>query len=154
MNPSELPYFAYGSNMSSRVMTARIPQARRAGIAELAGYRISFRLPSQRWGQRAAGIEADPAGSVWGVLWEIDESWWAVLDGYEGAYVRMTVEVTAHTAAGTGMRRAATYRVRGDRAATDEGPPAPAYLAAMLAGAREAGLPAAHINRLQHRRAR
>jgi gamma-glutamylcyclotransferase (GGCT)/AIG2-like uncharacterized protein YtfP len=149
MSPAELLYFAYGSNMASRVMTARIATARRVGIAELVGYRISFHLPSQRWGHRAAGIEPDPAGSVWGVLWEIDDASWDVLDEYERAYVRTMVEVTEHTTDGTVVRPVATYLVREDRAAPDDEPPAPEYLAAMLAGARETGLPGAYVDRLR-----
>ena len=37
-----LTYFAYGSNMSLRRLTARVPSASRIGIARLTGFRLAF----------------------------------------------------------------------------------------------------------------
>ena len=89
-------YFAYGSNLDFAQMKGRCPSARFAGVAKLPGRRLAF----TRWsgGRKGAVADAvaDPAGEVWGVVFEITAEDLEVLDRCEGftpggsgnAYVR------------------------------------------------------------------
>lgn len=75
-------YFAYGSNMSEKRLTRRIP-ARKLGIAALRGYGLFFTKPSEADG--SAKCDICPADSVvYGVLYEIDPEDKPVLDRFEG----------------------------------------------------------------------
>lgn len=134
--PDTPSYFAYGSNMSSTVMTARCPTARPLGPAMVEGWELCFRRPSRRWGGHAADIRPAPAAVTWGVLWALGRQEWTVLDRYEAAYRRVSVEVRGPD----GPEPAVTYVV-------DEpepgGAPVSAYLEAMRDGAAEHGLPPA-----------
>ncbi len=91
-------YFAYGSNMSEKRLTRRIP-ARRLGVAVLSGYVLAFTKPSEADG--SAKCDVCPTGNenslVYGVLYEIDPEHKPVLDRYEGlgyGYTSETLEVT------------------------------------------------------------
>ena len=129
-------YFAYGSNVSSGVMTSRIPSARRPRPARLDGYRLVFSLPSVRWGGHAAGIEPAPGQVVWGLVWQIGRDDLALLDRVEANYHR--IEVTP-VVAGDPVP-AVSYVVRPERS-VDEGRPVAEYLGHLVAGAIEHGLP-------------
>jgi gamma-glutamylcyclotransferase (GGCT)/AIG2-like uncharacterized protein YtfP len=139
-------YFAYGSNLSSRRMRDRVPGARARGRARLAGFRLVADKPG-RDGSAKLDVVPDPAGCVWGALWELDAADLARLDRYEGGYARVDVTVDSDA----GALAATTYasEVRG-------APPGlePDYKAFVLEGAREHGLPAewvAHLASLPER---
>ena len=133
---SEPVYFAYGSNMASSTLAERAVGARRVGIGRLLDHRLGFTLPSHRWGGRAADIVPEIGGVVWGVLWRVEDA--GALDGFEVRYDR--IEVAVEEDPGQTMS-AFTYRVRAELRADDEGIPAPAYLARLVVGAGEAGIP-------------
>ncbi len=84
-------YFAFGSNMSARQMTARCPGARSAGRAVLNGWRF---IMSARG---SANIVQEPGASVHGVLWRCEPHHLAALDRWEGVswrnYHRRRVQV-------------------------------------------------------------
>lgn len=67
-----LVYFAYGSNMLSRRLQARVPSARPAGIARLPGHRLVWHMQSSD-GSGKCDVHADPAADegVWGVLYRM-----------------------------------------------------------------------------------
>jgi len=77
-------FFAYGDRMSTTTMQRHAPHARLVGPANLAGYRLAFNVRSRSWGGGAANALADPRGTLWGVLWEVDETDLAGLDSYRG----------------------------------------------------------------------
>ncbi|MDT8900094.1 gamma-glutamylcyclotransferase family protein [Anaeroselena agilis] len=86
-------YLAYGSNMNLEQMAYRCPTARLQGSATLEGFKLTFRGPH---GGAVANIEADPAGNVPVLLWEIQAADEAALDRYEGfpiLYRKQTVSV-------------------------------------------------------------
>jgi hypothetical protein len=141
-------YFAYGSNMSAAVFRERAA-GESAGPAVLRGRRLAFTLPSRRWGDRAADLAAAEGAAVWGRLWRVDEAQFRSLDRYEAAYRRQEVTVERGAAAGPDIVPAITYVVRAHRRAPDEAAPAPAYLARMLEGAAECGLPGYYLARLR-----
>jgi uncharacterized protein (TIGR00369 family) len=134
-------YFAYGSNLSSKRLGARVPSARALGAARLAGFawRCNKRGAD---GSAKANLVPDPGAEVWGVLFEIDAASLPELDRAEGGYARVVVTVDHDGAA----REAYSYV--SDRIA-DGTPPADWYATIVLDGAREHALPAAWIATLE-----
>lgn len=132
-------YFAYGSNMSSRRLQARIPRAHAIGRATLPGHRRVFHKAGMDGsGKCDAWPSHDDLDRLHGVLFRVPEGDWTALDRCEGVgagYQR--VAVTVRTAR-DGMRPAWTYRAtRLDPLAR----PYCWYLGHVIAGALEFGLP-------------
>jgi hypothetical protein len=134
--------FAYGSNMLSRRLRARVPSARMIGIGELPGHVLRWDKHGQDGsGKCDAAFTGRQSDRLWGVVYTLDIDEKPVLDGYEGlhrGYAEKEVEVlTAH-----GPLSAQIYY------ATNTDPrllPFDWYKAFVLAGARENGLPADYI---------
>jgi len=78
-------YFAYGSNMSTSRLRARVPSAQCVGVAELAGHRLEFHKVGM---DGSAKCDASGTGSdddvVIGVVFRIDEREKPLLDEFEG----------------------------------------------------------------------
>jgi gamma-glutamylcyclotransferase len=141
-----LPYFAYGANMAQTELDLVAPHRRFLGPARLEGFQLAFRRRSIRWGGGAADIVESPRDEVWGALFELGEGGLEALDAKEGeglAYQRCEVEVLL----GDDRRAALAYQVI-DKEPADV-PPTPEYLALLLAGARECGLPHGYRRRLE-----
>jgi gamma-glutamylcyclotransferase (GGCT)/AIG2-like uncharacterized protein YtfP len=126
--------------MAEHVMTERCPGHRFIGVAELRGHRFAFSRRSVRTGTGVSDVVADPANSVWGVVYEVDDL--AALDAKEGAgwaYDRCDVTVVVD-----GVERdAITYKVMKPEPA--EVPPSETYLAGILRAGMERGLPEAYL---------
>lgn len=136
-------YFAYGSNMSTRILGQWCADFRVIGPARLVDYRLAFTRPSKRWGGGAADVVAESGQIVWGVLYTIEDDCLLALDRKEGlgqAYQRLDCVVSP--AAGS-LRPAMTYTVI-DKA-KPELSPAPAYKAALVEGAVEHHLPGDYL---------
>jgi gamma-glutamylcyclotransferase (GGCT)/AIG2-like uncharacterized protein YtfP len=140
-------YFAYGSNLASRVIEGWCPGARFLGPARLDGFRLAFLRRSARWKAGAADVVEAPGHAVWGALYAVTRGELEALDRKEfvadSGYRRRTVTVLVEGA----ELRAATYEVV-DKA-QDELTPRSDYLALMLEGARERGLPSHWIAELE-----
>ena len=132
-------YFAYGSNLLSARMRQRVPSARAAGVARLAGYRLSTDKAG-RDGSGKANLRAEAGASVWGVLWRLDAQEWPLLDACESGYARILVDLEEDGGA------AHTYR---SEQLTDDPVLSLAYKRWLVEGAREHGLPAAWIAQLE-----
>jgi hypothetical protein len=138
--------FAYGSNMSTRRLRQRTPSARSLGIGQLAGYRLVCRM---RGSDGSAKCDLHQTGQVedvvWGVLYEIAMAEKPLLDQAEGlgrAYDYKTVQVRV------GERRVeagAYVAIEVD----DTLLPYDWYLAFVLAGAEEHGLPGSYASGLK-----
>lgn len=100
-------YFAYGSNMSSRRLLARVPSARSLGVAHLPGFEMRFAKQSHD-GSAKCTIIPNPSASTLGVVYHIPNDQRAVLDriegqgfGYDVCDIRITTQsgrrVTAFT---------------------------------------------------------
>lgn len=76
-------YFAYGSNMSSRRLLARVPSAKSLGVAFLNGYEMSFRKFSHD-GSAKCTLEAMSQASTLGVIYKIPADQRYTLDRIEG----------------------------------------------------------------------
>ncbi|WP_269449632.1 gamma-glutamylcyclotransferase family protein [Acidihalobacter aeolianus] len=141
-------YFAYGSNMSSARLRARVQTARSLGMGSLAGHRLEFHLHSRNDG--SAKCDAFHTGRsedvLHGVLFGLSADELSVLDRYEGrgqAYARVEVEIIR----ADGVRvLAQTYR------ALHVEPgllPYDWYKAHVVNGAREHGLPPDYVAQLE-----
>jgi cation transport regulator ChaC len=140
-------YFAYGSNVDERGMREACPCGRCLGIARLPDHRLAFTRRSIRTGTGVADVLAAPGEVVWGVLYGLRSSETGVLDRKEGAgwaYVRRPCDVILTD----GQERAAfLYTVLHKE--SREVPPSEDYLGALVAAARQRGLPAEYLERLQ-----
>lgn len=132
-------YFAYGSNLDlSGKLRNWAPSATLVGAVQAPRRRFSFTRLSPRWGARAADILPHAWAVTWGALFEVDPAEMVNIDACEGVpygYRRITVELESPF----GPCSAFSYEVV-DRH-LPEAPPAPAYIATILDGARQVGLP-------------
>jgi hypothetical protein len=144
-------YFGFGSNLSHARVLQHCPSARFLTAARLPAHRLAFTIESRNtWHGGVADVLPSADDEVWGALWLIADEHSRVLDEYEGvfreppAYERYTV--TVETAAGDRVT-CRSYRVVAPH--LDGFAPSPAFKGAMLAGARECGLPDDYIARLE-----
>ena len=140
-------YFAYGSNMSTTVMAKRCPGAFVLGAGQLTAHRLVFNLPSQRWGGYAANVVPDTRSAVWGVLWNVTENHLVSLDRVETRYDRYPIMVAQNDSDLMAM----TYKVKASLVSPNGGSPDPTYLASILDGAIEHGLPDNYVRALRSR---
>lgn len=134
-------YFAFGSNMSTKRLQARIPNAQAIGRGRLASWTMICNK-SGLDGSAKANIARAENDWVWGVIFVVPEDQLDVLDGYEGGYERHPVQV--HDDDGN-TYRCATYS--SDRTTCDERLNS-AYRQYMVDGAREHGLPTHYVAEL------
>lgn len=80
-------YFAYGSNMCSERLRARIPDVEPVGRARWPGMRLAFNKIGVD-GSGKANLIPDPVSVAWGVVFRIPAAAWTILDGFEPGYVR------------------------------------------------------------------
>src|SRR5262245_38854343 len=111
-------HFAYGSNMSRRLMGARCAGAPAIGIATLNGWR--FTINPEGFGS----IAPRPGGCVHGVLWRLSARDVAAINAYEsvdsGLYLRRRLPVRC----GGVQAMALVYIARRQ----GEGTPRPSYI--------------------------
>lgn len=139
-------YFAFGANMARRVLVERrgiVPLASRA--AAVRGYELRFGLRGLPGIEPSfATIVANPEATVHGVLHTLAPRDLLRLDRIERSYER--IPVAAETA--DGPFEATAYHVRRP---SPERPPSRRYLALLVEGAREHGLPPAYLEALAAR---
>jgi len=140
-------YFAYGSNMLTRRLTARTPSAVSVGNAYVEGYRLTFDKVSTD-GSGKCDIEAtgNSADLVWGVLFRIVTAEAADLDDAEGlgrGYRKGEVEAVA---ASTKTLATAYFGTKKDPSRL----PYHWYKAFVVAGAIEHALPPDYIAALRN----
>ena len=84
-------YFAYGSNMATERLRARVPSARLMGSAVLAGHALRFHKPGSNDGSAKcdAACTGDAADTVFGALYSIDTTELVLLDKFEGLRERL-----------------------------------------------------------------
>lgn len=140
-------YFAYGSNMAGLVMDAACARHRFLGPAHLPGYRLAFARRSVRTGTGVADILPDPAGVVWGALYELERDQLGALDRKEtlgSAYEHLDVVVLTHNGV---SHRAMAYSVIAKEPV--EVCPSLAYVQGLIQGARERSLPEDYVAALR-----
>ncbi|CAM4037807.1 gamma-glutamylcyclotransferase family protein [Pseudoalteromonas byunsanensis] len=90
--------FAFGSNLSTKRLFARLPEAHCLGVAKLYQHKLTFNMLSTD-GSAKCTIEPTSCKDdvVIGVLYALDDEELAMLDAIEGErYDRVSVEVEAH----------------------------------------------------------
>ena len=140
-------YFAYCTLLDLNEMHKYCPAALPVGIGRLDGYRLTFAtyMPGSTGG--GCQLEAETAGEIFGILYELTDADAANLDKVSGVdkgyYVRLPVDI--QTPEGRTVP-AVTYIIPGPG-----GPfrPSPAYVRPILAGARAVGLPERYVERLE-----
>ena len=82
-------YLAYGSNMAAARLQRRLPSAKRIGLVELPGHRLTFdnRSTKDHSGKCDALRTESVADLVLAVLYRIDPEEKSILDHYEGVGV-------------------------------------------------------------------
>jgi hypothetical protein len=136
---SKVLVFAYGSNMCTRRLRCRAPSATPRGIGVLRDHVLRFHKKSTD-GSAKANAFPTPGGTVWGVLFEIDESHLCALDRHERGYEREELGVRTSG----GAVRAHVYRASPER--IDETlAPYTWYKRLVLAGAKEHELPEEYV---------
>lgn len=130
-------YFAYGANMDIAAMAARCPKSRPLGLA-----RHRFIVMEAGY----ASVVRDPRTHVHGLLWDLALSDTPALDRYkevgDGLYRKAFFPVLREP---VGSVQALVYIGSSMR----EGAPRPLYLESVIAAARDLGLPAPYISRLE-----
>ena len=139
-----LRYFAYGSNMLRERLVARVSTAQAVAVGVVRDYRLDFAKVSNDHSGKGDMV-ATPGDEVWGVLYEFDASQKADLDKHEGPHYRAQ-EVVVSTLSGD--ETAWAYMAEPHRRDPSK-VPYDWYLALIVAGARQGGLPEAYIQALE-----
>ncbi|RBP15740.1 gamma-glutamyl AIG2-like cyclotransferase [Roseiarcus fermentans] len=131
--------FAYGSNMDTTAMARRCPRSTPVGLARLERHRLA--IMREGW----LTVVRAPRGAVHGLLWDLALADLSALDRYEGLHAGLYAKVVQPVVTGAGAKRAIVY------VGADAGPGVAKsdYLAAVLAAARAAGLPAEGVAALE-----
>ena len=92
LQPGEILYFAYGSNMNQRQMASRCSGSRLVGPGIMKDFKLVYRYSSKK---PYASIDCQPGSFVPILIWVINENDLKSLDRYEGvgvegAYRRLT----------------------------------------------------------------
>jgi hypothetical protein len=133
-------YFAYGSNMVVERMRERGAPFTSARPAVLRGHGLVFDKRGFDGSARANVVPA-PGGLVHGVLYDLEEGSLEALMGFESGYDLQVVEVEVPGPDGPVRATARTFVARPDRRTS--APPTRAYVALILQGLADHGLPAA-----------
>ncbi|WP_439497906.1 gamma-glutamylcyclotransferase family protein [Bosea sp. (in: a-proteobacteria)] len=128
-------YFAYGLNMDLAGMGKRCPRSKPLGLARLPRHR--FIVTSDGY----ASVIRDPREEVHGVLWDCSLSDIRTLDKFEDIASGLYVKISQPVIVEGGAKRALVYVGRSGTV----GRPKPGYIEAVIASAKDRGLPEAYI---------
>jgi hypothetical protein len=147
-------YFAYGADLNPSRLSAHAPGYRSLGVARLPNHRLVFPRFSAEWGGATASIAQSASDVVFGALYDLPADDVPVLHHHKGYDPDSPPELNEHVFREVVVRRAGTSEplsawtyiaIPDNRAAL----PSPAYVQAMLDGARYHGLPRAYFVVLQ-----
>jgi gamma-glutamylcyclotransferase len=161
---ADFVWFVYGSSLDREAFAAwagehgyAAPDFSRAVPARLEGWRLSFDVVSRFWGGAVGSLAAATGARVEGLAVPMPGKARGLADHKEGAIsgLYQPMEVDVAPLAGGGLIRAAAYVASPGRRLASEQAPSPAWLDAVLRGARSAGLSPewlAELARLRERR--
>jgi len=136
-------YFAYGSNMSTPRLRARVPSARKTAVATLARHRLVFHKVSLDGSAKCDALETgDPLDVVHGVVFELPLVEQPALDHVEGLGQGYGSKRVSVSLPGGDTIEVFTYCATHTDSALR---PYTWYREHVLRGAREHGLPADYI---------
>ena len=144
--PAHFTTFAYGSNMLTARLRARVPSATAIGVGYIAGHALKWHKKS-RDGSGKCDIERTGQNGdvVWGVLFKIATAEKPALDEAEGfgaGYEEQSVEIVVGDSTLPALAYVATSKDSSLR-------PYHWYKAFVVAGAKEHGLPVAYVDSLE-----
>ena len=97
VNPQQLLYFAYASNLHPIRLGARIPSRQLLGVAELSGYQLLFHKRGADLSAKCnARHSGDPAHKLLGALFSISADEKPILDEFEGTGYAVTEVTVQH----------------------------------------------------------
>lgn len=155
---TDFVWFVYGSSLDRQAFQAwaadhgyRVPDFAPARPARLRDFRLAFDVVSRAWGGAVASLAEAPGDFVEGLAVPMPGSGRGLSDHKEGAISGLyrAFPATLEPVGGGATIAALAYRASPDRRLPAEAAPAPAYLAALLRGARAAGLTPEWIARLE-----
>jgi len=140
-------YFAYGSNLSTERLQARVPSARARCRGRLTRHALRWHKLGRDGSGKCDIVPTTTSSVVWGVLFDVSRDEKHALDAVEGlgiGYFEKEVRIVTDD----GERRALTYHANPARidAALR---PFDWYKDHVVRGAREHGLPADYIRELE-----
>ncbi len=116
--------------------------------AEAKNLDLIFDFPSRWWGGLAAGLVDREGESVHGLLFEIPEENWPIVQHKEGFITGMCVERKVTVTCDGKEIEAIAFSTAPNRAST-QGSISPRFLEALVSGATSAGLPESYIKKIQ-----
>jgi gamma-glutamylcyclotransferase len=123
-----------------------LPQGQLAEAAEVA---LVYDFPSRWWGGRVAGLGSAAGSHVCGVVFEIADKEWPIIQHKEGAVTGMSVERDVEVKLGDGRSLRATAFSTNPTRQSSEGPVSDRFVEALVRGARASGLPEWWIQTLE-----
>jgi gamma-glutamylcyclotransferase len=117
-------------------------------VAEALDIDLVFDFPSRWWGGRVAGLVDRQGASVHGRLLEIAGVDWPIVQHKEGAVTGMCIERPVRVRVDGEVLEATAFTTNPQRRSLD-GPVSARFVSALVRGARDAGLPAEYIARLE-----
>uniref|UniRef100_A0A2C9LSG9 gamma-glutamylcyclotransferase n=1 Tax=Biomphalaria glabrata TaxID=6526 RepID=A0A2C9LSG9_BIOGL len=142
-------YFAYGSNMSLGRMRQFIPQANPIGPGQLLDHSLGFTTPldeefRRQWGGAPANVYRKQGQSVWGVVYDVAETQFSVMDKLEQGYQRVLLPVLVNEV----VEEMWLYKLFEERFEDrEQAVPKPGrqYMRLLIEGARQHALPREYI---------
>ena len=116
-------------------------------VAQAPDMDLVFDFPSRWWGGLVAGLTDKKDSSVYGVLFEITDKDWPIIQHKEGAITGMCIEKSVQVNVG-GQTVTATAFVTNPQRAQTEGEISHRFIAALVQGATASGLPADYVKKL------
>lgn len=151
-------WFVYGSSLSRSAFADwssqhgyALPDFSKAVPARLSGFRLAFDVASRFWGGAVASLAEAPGRSVEGLALPMPGEARGLADHKEGAISGLyePFEVDVAPLSGGAPIRALAYRSAPGRRLAREETPSPAFVRALLAGAREARLSPSYLAELE-----
>jgi len=119
----------------------------KGALAEGQDLGLIYDFPSRWWGGRVAGLTDAAGQTIFGVVFEIAEKDWAIIQHKEGAVTGMCVERAVKVRVGDQLIDATAFTTNPVRRSLD-GPVSTRFVEALTRGAQAAGLPPEYIESL------
>jgi hypothetical protein len=156
--PAPFHWFIYGSSLDQDAFARwagehgyRVPEFARAVPARLDGFRLAFDVMSRFWGGAVASLVEAPGESVEGIALPLPAEARGLVDHKEGAISGLyePFDARATPLAGGAPLPVLAYRAAPPRRLPSEQPASGPFLDTLIKGARDHGLSAAWVTRLE-----
>lgn len=148
-------YFAYSSILDQEAFKVwaeehsyQFFQLPKGEVAYLENTKLVFDFPSRWWGGLVASLGTEVGHRVYGIVFEVPEKEWPIVQHKEGFITNMCVEtkVLAHTE--KGIVEATAFVTNPSRSNT-QGQISHRFIEALISGAMQSGLPGTYIQELR-----